>query len=55
MVEKWDPVLGRRDPRDSQDLGTSSTSGSHEPPQDLRTLWKLTPPYEIQNLNTQKL
>ena len=69
MVEKWDPVLGLQypqDPHDPCDRKTPSTSGSHEPPGpprpldlptlwDLRTLGKLPLPFEIQNLNTQKL
>ena len=63
MVEKWDPVLGPpglpgclgpmgppvpQDLMDPQDLRTLE-------PQDLRTLRKLPLPFEIQNLNTQKL
>ena len=63
MVEKWDPVLGTGDPGIPGSSGTPSTSGSHEPPGpldprtswDLRTLGKLPLPFEIQNLNTQKL
>ena len=69
MVEKWDPVQGLQypqDPHDPWDPKTPSTSGSHEPPGpprpldpqtlwDLKTLGKLPLPFEIQNLNTQKL
>ena len=63
MVEKWDPVLGTGDPGIPGSSGTPSTSGSHGPlvpldPRtswDLRTLGKLPPSFEIQNLSAQKL
>ena len=51
MVEKWDPALGPPGPRVIQDPMDPGTSG----PLNLRTLGKLPLPFEIQNLNTQRL
>ena len=61
--EKLDSVLGPPGPQDPRYLritwtpGTPRTSGPSNPMgfQDLGTLGKLRLPFEIQNLNTQKL